>query len=280
MKILLIGKEGEISQSIQSKAIGRGHEFKIISALTLNYTYSNRKLEIQSKEVDFLSFDAYIIRGVKSDFAQLIGKYLYKNNKVLIDEDLGYKKIINIKNIEHKEGLNIPRFIINPQRDDIDKFTYPAIIKDIRGKKGINVYLVKNKKEAKKIIENKKYIHFMIQDYIEAQKEIRIIFIKEKVLPLGMEKINTKNVIKNIAQGGKGKAYKLNLKEIEIANECRRSTLLDIGGIDLVISKDGEYYILEVNRSPVFTEFEKCTGISVAEEIVILAENKYKTLIK
>ncbi len=277
MKILHIGKYGEISQIIGDEAHKRGHIYTNISQLDISIQYTDR-LTINGKNIDFLDYDIYLLRGIKRNIAEIIAVYLNFHKKIVIDSDLTFKKILDFKNIyppEENISIPFPPFILFPTNKDIENFEYPAILKDTYGKKGKNVYFVKSAKEVKNIIEKQSDILFMLQKYIESIKEIRIIFIGDKIIPIGMEKINDEKIIKNIYQGAKGSPYKLSKREFQIAKQCKELSKLDIGGIDLIISKDNEYFVLEINRAPVFLEFNIATGIKVEKEILVFMEEKY-----
>ncbi len=282
MKILHIGKYGEISQILKNEAEKRGHQYSNVSPFDISIQYTN-KLLIQIQNMDLLDYDIYLFRGIKRNIAEIIAMYLQYNNKLVIDNDLAFKKILDFKNIyPPTENIKLPfiPFILFPTSKDIEDFKYPAILKDTHGKKGKNVYLVKSSKETKELIQKNIDIKFMLQEFIQSEKEIRIIFVGDKVIPLGMEKINDNSVIKNIAKGATGKAYKLNNEEIEIAKKCKTISKLDIGGIDLIKSKDNKYYVLEINRAPVFLEFNVATGIKIEKEILDFMETKLSLLKK
>jgi hypothetical protein len=59
----------------------------------------------------------------------------------------------------------------------------------------------------------------------------------------------------------------------ELADRCRRlvaSMSLEVGGIDLRRTPDGQWYCFEVNPSPGFTYYEKATGQPIARAIATL----------
>ena len=276
MKILHIGKYGEISEILKKEAENRGHIYTILSSLNINIEF-NSTLIIKGKSIDLLDFDIYYFRGIKRNLAEIIAMYLKSKGKIVIDEDLSFKKILDFKNIYPPTSnifIQFPPFILFPNKQNIESFEYPAILKDTYGKKGRNVYFVKSSKEVQKIMLKHNDITFMLQKYIDAKKEIRTIFIGDEILPLGMEKINDTNIIKNIYQGAIGKKYVLNDKEITITKNCKLLTKLDIGGVDLIQDQNNKYFVLEINRAPVFLEFNKATGIKVEEKIIDFMEQK------
>ena len=43
---------------------------------------------------------------------------------------------------------------------------------------------------------------------------------------------------------------------------------IDIGGVDIARDKNGNYFLLEINRCPEFQAFEKATNVDIAGEII------------
>ncbi len=286
MKILIIGnKLSEQTNYIYKAAQDRGHSVDILSKRRISIEYDSSSISVSSDAIhsDFLSYDVYIFRIIKNDFASAIASYLKAHNKVFIDQDMDVPGIgmKNITTILKKPKFNIPSFILSPQKSDISSFKYPAVLKDTYGKKGKNAYIVEDSNQAVRILKDNGDITFMMQEYIKKKKEIRIIFVGDKIFDIGMLKINDKKFVQNIAQGGIGIPVKLSREELEIAEQCMIISSFDIGGIDIILeSRDSikpkqEYFVLEINRSPVFLEFMKVTNLNVPGEIIKLAEERY-----
>ncbi len=289
MRILIIGNKKSIQTNlIYTEAIKREHIVDIVSKNQVSIKYNGSSISVESiLSNNFLSYDIYIFRIIKNDFAVTIASYLKLHNKVFIDQDMNLPSIgmKNITTVLKNPKFNIPSFILSPQKNDIYNFKYPAVLKDTYGKKGRNAYVVKDQSETIKILKDNSGITFMMQEYIKVEKEIRIIFVGDKILNIGMLKINDNKFVKNIAQGATGMPLRLNKEELKIAKQCMEISSFDIGGIDIVLgsrftglkSTDNrqDYYILEINRSPIFLEFIKVTGINVPYEIISLAEKRY-----
>ncbi|MHB8443387.1 MAG: ATP-grasp domain-containing protein [Patescibacteria group bacterium] len=286
MKILIIGnKKSEQTIYIYKEAINRGHTADIISKKSISIKYDGPSIFVSSDDIhnEFLSYDVYIFRIIKNDFASTIASYLKLHGKVFIDKDMDVPGIgmKNITTVLKNPKFSIPSFVLSPQKSDIENFKYPAVLKDTYGKKGKNAYIVEDSNQAIKILKDNKDITFMMQEYIKKDKEIRIIFVGDKILNIGMLKINDKKFVQNIAQGGIGIPVKLSKEELEIAEQCMMISSFDIGGIDIMLgSKDSiepkqEYFVLEINRSPIFLEFMKVTNMNVPNEIIKLLEERY-----
>ncbi|MFZ9658873.1 MAG: ATP-grasp domain-containing protein, partial [Crocinitomicaceae bacterium] len=77
----------------------------------------------------------------------------------------------------------------------------------------------------------------------------------------------------NVAQGGKGEAYKLNSTLEEIGIKASKAVGAEIAGVDLILDEDGKWLVLEVNAVPGWKAFAPVMGIDIAREILIYANH-------
>ncbi len=108
----------------------------------------------------------------------------------------------------------------------------------------------------------------VLKKYIEHDEQARIIVLNGCVIG---EKGNMKNGHEIVLNAGVDFAqakreYSPELKQMAI--EATRAVRLYFAGVDILISKDGENYLAEVNMRPAFELVEKITGVDIAGQIV------------
>lgn len=157
---------------------------------------------------------------------------------------------------------------------------YPLVIKPSAGLQGIGVKLCRTKAELEQYISSVRIIGgsqhgygFLIQEKINVKEEYRVIVIGNKSLGL-VKKVQSENKFaKNYHQGAEfiqvedKKAEEIGLLASNVAKQS-------FSGADVIITEEGEYYILECNRNPNYTGFQLATQINVSKLICehIIAE--------
>lgn len=164
--------------------------------------------------------------------------------------------------VEYKDTKEITKKIL-------EEFSLPVIIKKNSGSQGMNVFKCNTKKEiltALKTIYNQKskdydYIS-LAQEYIEIQKEFRVIWFKGDIL-LIYEKDNSKGeFVGNLSpfhwNNSKAviiddKILKKRVKEfLSPINNIRGFNYL---GVDICLDKEDNMFLLELNSHPGFSKF-------------------------
>ncbi len=159
------------------------------------------------------------------------------------------------------------------------KLGYPFVIKVLEGTQGLGVHLVKNELEAHELFErlSSNQVKVILQEFIEEfkGKDLRIFVVGNKVVASMMRVAEAGEFRSNIHRGGMGKRVVLSEEEKEMAIRAVRVLGLQIGGVDVLRSKKGAL-IIEVNSSPGLEGIEAVSGVEIAEEIIIFAEEYFK----
>ena len=216
-------------------------------------------------------------------------------------EKMGFKVFNSSKAIEYcdnkglmhlmlsNNNVSMPRTILSPMIFNGDLLNkeclikaYEAlgdsvIIKESMGSFGMQVYLINNREEfIKKIDElSKNKIEFIIQENIKSSfgKDIRVNIIGDKVIGAMLRK-STNDFRANISQGGKGEIITLTKEQEEIALKAHKVLELDFSGVDLLFGENDKPILCEVNSNLNFLSFEKIWGESFSKKILeyILSE--------
>lgn len=174
-----------------------------------------------------------------------------------------------------KNGFNVPRTIFG-SLNYLKKWGtkkiggYPLILKGSKGDRRTQVFKFFSDEswlkgwqtfKYREGYENQKY---MLQEYIENDRDYRVMVVGDKVLGV-MERASGENPrLKNVFSRAELPEMVLK-KAVEVAKVCG----VAIAGVDVVFKKgEKEPYFWEVNRAPNYSRFEEVTGIDVGREIV------------
>ncbi|MBI4994180.1 RimK family alpha-L-glutamate ligase [Candidatus Peregrinibacteria bacterium] len=186
--------------------------------------------------------------------------------------------------------LPVPKTIFSNNPADIKaiikSLSLPLVAKENRGRQGQQVYLIKSEGELKKFFDKDRAFlrtldtpTFLFQKFIPAKSDIRVLVLGGRVLGAIQRQTSRDNEFRhNIALGGTAKEIRVTPKMREIALLAAKLEKFEFAGVDLIQHKNtGEFYILEVNRSPEFEGFMQATGIDVPYEVMKFVISLQKT---
>ena len=221
-------------------------------------------------------------------FAKAIAAVLDTLEIKYFDSAWGKNKIVN-KLPEMvflaQAGVPIPptffcwRTKILEQRQKIVKFLgLPLVAKDIFEDKGRGVFLLKKPEDFENLVgQSGKDNHFIFQKFCPNDGDYRILVLDGKIASWEKRTRQTEEFRNNVALGAKEEFFPLEKIPQEfkvVAEKAAKVVNLEIAGVDLLEEKEtGKIWILEVNRSPVFTE-----DVNVSPEIPAIASFLKKQL--
>ena len=149
----------------------------------------------------------------------------------------------------------------------IGQLGLPLIVKECYGSLGANVYKADTKQELIELMKKVQLKPHLFQEYIDAVRgtDIRVIVIGGKTI-CAMKRYNPDDFRSNVALGGDGEVFELPDTFKKMAEDCASALGLDYCGVDLLIDKDGNPVVCEVNSNAFFDKIEKVTGVNVAKE--------------
>lgn len=306
MKILLLGFKKKNTDYETKRLIAelkkRGHEvtFVLWSGITFSFT---KKGGVEIRQVngrDLKYFDYIIPRSPLSLGKQkgknatgvylshlyrhylLIVDYINQHHKHVLNEKVARSMPFYDKLFQHylltKNELPVLTSLLYTGRQIPDsvyrRFKTPYIVKSIEGSRGKQVFLIKDKNEIPKLLEQFGLGKLMVQRFIPIKEDFRIIVIGNKVIG-GMRRIAAEGEFRtNFSLGGFTEGLTLSPRMQDLAIRAAKVFNAEFAGVDIVEHK-GEYYILEVNLFPGFEGFESATRINVAEKLAAYIERKY-----
>ncbi len=169
------------------------------------------------------------------------------------------------------DGVSVPRtyYTFDYTKKSItaaEKFLgLPMVIKISQSKKGLGVYLARNKKEALALIKKNPSEEIIIQEFIPNTFDYRVLVLGNTLgCVIKRERPDKKNEFRNNVYLGASEEF-LELSEVgsNIKKEALRAAKIaniQVAGVDVVVSPKKIPYVFEVNRSPAFTFDEKISN--------------------
>jgi ribosomal protein S6--L-glutamate ligase len=132
-------------------------------------------------------------------------------------------------------------------------FDFPIVVKPIYGGYGNSVLKVNSLNELKNIFEILKFNRreIFIQEYIPYKHDIRVFVVGNKIIS-AMERIPKDDWRANYSLGAEIKRFDLNADIKDIVLKSVKKIGADIVGVDVLIDKNNNPYILEMNITPQF----------------------------
>lgn len=217
----------------------------------------------------YLDKDNYVLKGLVES-----GTTVFNNYESIIKCD---DKVLTLIELA-KEGIPVPKTIpsllcyenkyqisdkiINKIENELG---YPLVLKLNRGSLGAGVFLIEDRKQLVEYVNKYKtqphHYQRCIKDSVGI--DVRVIVVGGEVIG-GMERKAKSGLVANVARGGSAKKIDLSPKLKEYAKRIAKILNLDYCGIDFLY-ENNSYVVIEVNSNAFFSEFEKVTGINVAQ---------------
>lgn len=155
---------------------------------------------------------------------------------------------------------------------------FPCVIKTLTGEQGVGVFIVDSVEGMKSTLQTlwklKEGTEVIIQEFLEADFDMRIHILGGKFIA-GMKRFKIKKDFRsNYSLGGKVAPLTItdDIEQLAIlASKCVGATW---AGVDILKTKEGKLYVLEINASPGTEGIEKSSGVKVTEKVIKFITNK------
>ena len=169
-----------------------------------------------------------------------------------LDTQFSNKSKENVTRFAWKYDLPIPKTYIHYDKDSAKKFLkqckYPKIIKKSYGPSnygGYFVHKVDDKKEAKKLLAEKKYHPVYIQDFVPMEADIRVMLIGHKPVCAFWRRAPEGEWLTNTSQGGNMDYMDVPKNVLDLAVKTSKSAKAEYWACDVAYGIDGVPRILE-----------------------------------
>ena len=155
---------------------------------------------------------------------------------------------------------------------------YPMVVKEVSGRQGTGIHLVETSDQAKTIID--KHMDprtgLLVQRYIPTpgRQDIRVMVINGKAVGAMEMKPVGGDFRANFHLTHQSRPVELTLVVENLAVKAARAIGLDIAGVDLIVDRHDDMYLIEVNYAPGFKGLEKATGLDIAGSMIDCAVAK------
>ena len=163
--------------------------------------------------------------------------------------------------------------------DGIEKeLGYPMVIKKVYGSLGEGVFLVNNRTELNKLYAEIYRNPILFQEYIPSSygKSIRVMVI-DKTVRGCFERYNKYDFRSNFGDKADGKLVEKPEKCLSFAENIANLLDIEYAGLDLLLDKNDNPVLCEINSNAFFEEYEKITGQNVAFEIGKMIKRKIES---
>ncbi len=235
----------------------------------------NNEIIINLPKADFVFYldkDIYLARLLEKAGYRLFNRADFI--KLCDDKMLTFIRCAN-------EGIRMPKTIAGPLvytslqesnydflNDVVKELSLPMVVKKVYGSLGEGVYLVKTFDELKKLYSEIARNPIIFQEYIDYSfgQSIRVLIIDGKVFG-SFIRTNSGDFRSNYGDTASSKKLENHTKYEAFAQEIADKLQIEYAGIDLLVARNQEPVLCEINSNAFFEEFEKVTGLNVAEAI-------------
>ncbi|MRI58971.1 MAG: hypothetical protein C6H99_05645 [Epsilonproteobacteria bacterium] len=169
-----------------------------------------------------------------------------------LDSQFANKSKENVTRFCWKYDIPVPKTYIFYDKEEgmefLRKTTYPKIIKRSYGPSnygGYYVHKVDSFKEAKELLEKKKYCPIYVQDFVPMEADIRVMLIGHKPVCAFWRRPPEGHWLTNTSQGGSMDYMNVPKGVLDLAVEVSKAANAEYWACDVAVGKDGKYRILE-----------------------------------
>lgn len=234
--------------------------------LDLVFSFDERSFIFDGQVFNHEEYDLVIVRNAMFELkaSLLFLKYCKEKGINVMDNNLTSTGYAINKKFDYfefsKNKLPIPKTYFFRSIENLDKFLdregealFPLVMKPINAGQGMHVRLVHSREEIYEKIANEfenKLKVIMFQEFIDYVADLRVFVLGGKVIGC-MRRIPAEGDWRaNFSLGGTVEKYEATSEIVELALAAANSVNLELGGIDILVLKDGSILLLEANRTP------------------------------
>lgn len=278
LKILLLGWEDDYTpQRMQVAACQLGIELDTLEISDLTFISAGNDAGVYHCGKDVTqTYDVLIARTFYPYISEAltVAQLFHTAGKRVVDASLTDEGFVVSKMHDYlvlaQHGIRVPR---TWQLSDTARMTqlaaelgYPCVLKGIHGSHGTHVYLVNNDEELAARISTYPRGELMLQEYLPAAEDYRLIVLGYHSLPMMV----CRQPVPGDFRTNVGLGHSVDARLVAdydglaaIVEKSARVLRREFAGVD-VRFYNGEPVVLEVNRRPIFENYETVTGIDVA----------------
>ena len=281
MKTLIIGGNTSKYKEIADKLSDKDTVVSACSYQDLAFFIDgdNTFVKIYTTGEDIREFSKIIVLATSPAHLQnyifsALACYCRKHNIIMLDDSFSNidGKLYALWRFWEKD-IPVAKTIFGPENfmvEQLSAISTPAILKSVQGTKGKDSYLIHSEKGLRQIIEQNESIHFVLQNFIKNDGDWRIILVNFEPKLAIYRTSHGKDFRNNTSVGGDATLVPLDQvdpKVLQITVKAAKALDIKIAGADILPDKNGNYTVLEVNRTP-----QLVTGAFTEAKIEVLKD--------
>ena len=182
-----------------------------------------------------------------------------------------------------KASVPMPRTILAPKtfpgigysdlsflKETAEQLGFPMVVKECFGSFGQQVYLAHDADELHALVSRLAGTPLLFQALIKESygHDVRINVVKGRVVAAMHRRSTDGDFRSNLTRGGAMEACVPDEAQQDIAIRAAEAIGLDFAGVDVLFGQNGPL-ICEVNSNPHFKTTLECTGVNMADEIML-----------
>ncbi|MFC1625127.1 RimK family alpha-L-glutamate ligase [Patescibacteria group bacterium] len=267
-----IGRKKELLTSYIARKMPKNEVFMARFSDLIFYTNGNQiSVVIDDYKKRLTDFDLVYFRRVGSEFLSVAGtlavyldhagiKYVDKIFSNLGPSGDKFTSLVRLATL----GLPvIPSYfcwntkVEARKKEIISRLGLPLVAKQLGSQRGRGVLLLRNEEEFNKLNIEFPNEEFLFQKYYPSDKEYRVLVLEDRIGSYERKIRTDKEEFRsNVALGAKEEFLDIDKIEPEvkkIAIDACKALNIQVGGVDILVDKNGKSWLLEVNRGPGLT---------------------------
>jgi glutathione synthase/RimK-type ligase-like ATP-grasp enzyme len=206
------------------------------------------------KDYDLVIFRGKLRRHL--GLAYIISSYLIENKVRSFNEYSLYRPMPKLAQTHLFYQLGLPfietLFSLDPDRlaEAAESLSYPLILKDNYGAHGENNFLIKNREDLSRRLQNTG-AEMLVQKYHQNDSDYRVLVMGD-LKPLIIKRTAASGShLNNTSQGAKAELDNLPKRLLEQSKSLAKELKMTVAGVDILKDKTtGEMLFLEINSQP------------------------------
>jgi RimK family alpha-L-glutamate ligase len=281
--VILSARTGWHTDELCRALAERGHVGAVLpyEGLVAGFGGSGRRLS--NEGVSVLDADAVLARIIPGgSLEQIIYRvdalhWLEKRGMTVMNSPRSIERCVDkfyTTAVLQEAGLPVPDTLVCERAEDAVaavRAMGDAIIKPIFGSLGHGMVRVSDPDVALRIVRSLDQTRpvFYVQRAIDhGGRDIRVFIVGGRILGAIERRARTGEWRTNVAMGGSAEPIELPATWADLALRAAAAVGTDYAGVDLLPSRDGSLFVLEVNGIPGWEGLQKATGLDVAGSIV------------
>jgi RimK family alpha-L-glutamate ligase len=290
MRIVILGTHGWHTDELSRALAARGHRVDVLPYQDLvARAGSNLDGGLSIGSAAIFDADAVLARIIP---AGSLDQIIYRVDALHWIEKRGIPVMNSPRAIErsvdkfyttallHEAGLPTPETVVCENAADAMAAAIAmgdVVVKPLFGSMGHGMMRVSDPDVAYRVFNTLEQLHavFYVQRAIDhGGRDVRVFVIGERVIAAIERRAPGGEWRTNVARGGSARPFELPPDWATLALSAAATVGADYAGVDLLPSRDGRVFVLEINGIPGWRALQQATGRDIAAAIVDCLERR------